>query len=457
MDINLDRSPEGLANHKRAEHVLGKLGIDFCASGTGSKSELLRRRAELRRGMDALTREADKNPDHEPNEEQSFAWLACAAAINHISTNLDFFEADRSDSVPAGTVHDKNGKRIGVMLTADDLRDRAKIAAKLGPPEGSGNVLSGDYQPNSLADFFRGVAGMRTSGAVKNALTEGTSSSGGYAVPTVLLPGILAALAPASSLLTAGAGIVMLDQMQAKSFNVAAIDTLPTAAWRSENGAVAESDPTFRGQTITPQSLSFLFKVSRELLADAPDIEQALTTAITQAFAKELDRAGLIGSGTAPEIRGLANIANVNAISNGANGTSLTGYGNFLSARTAILGQNAPAPNSVILSVRDEGKLSGLEDTLGQPLNRPPVIAGWNFIPTSQLPVNLTVGTSSDCSQAFVGNFSGFTYFMREGITVLLVRELYAATGQVAFACHARVDVAAMYPKAFAVVSGIRA
>lgn len=457
MDIILDYSTEGRVNHARAERVLGKLGVSFNASGTGTRSQLLQRRADLRRGLDKLEAEIHKNADHNPTDDQAFAFEAVVQAISHICTNLDTFDAAEPDAPRNGEVRDRDGKRIGTMLTAEDLRSREKIAAKLAGPDGGGSALTGENADASLADFFRGVAGMKTSGAVKASLTEGTSSSGGYAVPTILLPGILAALAPASALLQAGAGIVMLDQTQAKSFNVAAIDTLPTAAWRSENGAVAESNPTFRGQTITPQSLSFLFKVSRELLADAPGLEQALTTAITQAFAKELDRAGLIGSGTAPEICGLANIANVNAVSNGANGTSLTGYGNFLAARTAILGQNAPAPNSVILSVRDEGKLAGLEDTLGQPLNRPPVIAGWNFIPTSQLPVNLTVGTSSDCSQAFVGNFSGFTYFMREGITVLLVRELYAATGQVAFACHTRVDVAASYPKAFAVVSGIRA
>lgn len=67
-----------------------------------------------------------------------------------------------------------------------------------------------------------------------------------------------------------------------------------------EAGQVAQSEPTFRAVRSEPKSLAFLFKVSRELLADAPNMSQALTIALAQAFAVELDRTGLRGSGTNP-------------------------------------------------------------------------------------------------------------------------------------------------------------
>ena len=73
------------------------------------------------------------------------------------------------------------------------------------------------------------------------------------------------------------------------------LDTIPTAAWRAEAGAVSESDPAFRGVVMVPRSLAFRFKVSRELLADGVGIEDALKVAIAQAFAKELDRVALRG------------------------------------------------------------------------------------------------------------------------------------------------------------------
>jgi hypothetical protein len=38
-----------------------------------------------------------------------------------------------------------------------------------------------------------------------------------------------------------------------------------------------------------------------------------------------------------------------------------------------------------------------------------------------------------------------------------LLDGVYAATGQIGFICHARLDVAVEYPAAFAVVTGVRA
>lgn len=69
-----------------------------------------------------------------------------------------------------------------------------------------------------------------------------------------------------------------------------------------------------------------MFKVSRKLLTDAPNLEAALRIAIGQAFVKELDRVGLRGSGTAPEPRGLLNTVGVQVVNfGGANGAALAG------------------------------------------------------------------------------------------------------------------------------------
>lgn len=270
------------------------------------------------------------------------------------------------------------------------------------------------------------------------------------------MPGILEALVPASSILSAGAGIVVLEK-GAKTYNVAAVDTIPTAAWRSEAGAVAESDPTFKNIAITPRDLSFRFKVSRELLMDSENIESALRTAIAQAFAKELDRAGLRGTGSAPEIRGLKNISGINTVTNGTNGASPTDYSNFVSAWQEIVTDNAPAPTAAIMHPRDMATFAGLADTTGQPLHRPPLLESMRFIQSSQIPTNLTVGTSSDCSEIYVGDFTQFRFYQREGVSIQLATELYAETGQIGFFCHTRVDVAALYPASFALVTGVRA
>lgn len=317
-----------------------------------------------------------------------------------------------------------------------------------------------DAQPDEsirLDDFVRGVAGMKTTTAVSNALSVGTDTTGGYAVPSLVMPEILQALVPASSLLTAGAGIIPLDA-GAKSYTTAAVDSVPTAAWRLENGAVAESDPTFRGVVAAPKSLAFFFKISRELLADATNMSNALTIAISQAFAKEMDRAGLRGSGTNPEPRGILNTAGINSVTNGANGASLatTKFANLLTATQNLLQANAPMPTAAIMSPRSLVGLGGLVDTTGQPMNRPELLQPMNMIATSQVPNNLTVGTSNDCSEIYVGDFSTVAFMVREQLSIQLANELFAATGQIGFICHARVDVAVMRPSAISVVTGVR-
>jgi HK97 family phage major capsid protein len=320
------------------------------------------------------------------------------------------------------------------------------------------NENAGDERV-SLADFMRGIAnvGPRTPG-VQAALSVGTDSSGGYAVPAEIQLDVLDALAPTSSLLRAGVGVSVLEP-GAKQYRIAAVNTIPTAAWRAESGAVATSDPAFRAVDLIPRSLAFQFKVSRELLADStPNLEDALRRVIAQAFAKELDRAGLRGTGTAPEIRGVLNTTGIQAITNGANGASLatTAYQNVLDAAKAIRAADGPMPTAAIMAPRSLFVLAGLLDTTNQPRRVPPFLERMQFIDSSQVPVNLTVGTSNDASEIYVADFSTCAFFFRESMSLFLAKELYAGTGEVGFFCHVRADFAKTYPAALAVVTGVR-
>ena len=310
-------------------------------------------------------------------------------------------------------------------------------------------------EPISTADFLRGVAGMRTTEAVRAALSTGTGTAGGYTVPSRLAPQILDQLQNQSATLQAGARIELIEP--ASTYTFACTDALPTASWRTEAGNVQESDPGFRAVVAAPKSLAFYFKLSRELLQDGKDLDRALNVVIAQAFAGAIDRAGLIGSGLSPEPRGIANTVGVNVVTNGTNGASLTSYAKLLEAYASIVSSDHNAPTALIAPHRDVLKLAGLADTLGQPLNRPPVLNAMQMIGTSRLPINLTAGTSTDTSQIIVGDFAELVYVTRENLTIGRLNEHFALTGEVAFVCHARVDVGVLRPKAFAVISGVRA
>lgn len=366
--------------------------------------------------------------------------------IQSVDAQLDVLKAATANATAGWK--DQDGNVLKTMRTPADFRAHYS---------NHGNVASRGEDAPRLDDFLKGVAKMKTTTSVLNALSTGTDTSGGYAVPSLVMPGILEALVPASALLTAGAGIVPLNE-GAKSFTTAAVDSIPNAGWRLESGVVPESNPAFRAVVTVPHSLSFFIKVSRELLMDAPNMNAVLNQTIAQAFAKELDRAGLIGTGTAPEPRGLLNTANVQSVTNGANGASLvtTRYANLFSGVQSLLQADAPMPTAFIMSPRTKVGFAALADTLTQPLELPAMLANIPMIATSQISNALTVGTSTDCSQIFMGDFTRFAFMMRESIHIQLADQLFAGTGEIGFFCHVRADVAVQYPKAFAVVTGVR-
>lgn len=350
-----------------------------------------------------------------------------------------------------------NGKQARVLRNADEIRSHYETRSR-GERESSQGLEDAPTEVR-MGGFLRGVAGLGNLES-RAVLNTGTDADGGYMVPTTLMSGVLAAMVPESSVLKAGAMMLPLDadSAGAKSFTIAAVDSLPTASWRAENGNVQESSPGFRAVTMTMRSLAFYFKVSREWLADAFGTDDVLNTVIAQAFAKELDRAALRGTGTAPEPRGILNTAGIIAVGNGANGATLqsTKFANMFSAVRQLLEENAPMPSAAIMSPRSRVTLGELVDTTGQPLNTPQLLQPLQLGVTSQIPNDLTVGTSTDCSEMYIGNFASMLIAMRERMSIQKVNEVFATSGQVGFVCHMRADVALLYPKAFAVVTGVR-
>ncbi|MFN5157050.1 MAG: phage major capsid protein, partial [Betaproteobacteria bacterium] len=91
-----------------------------------------------------------------------------------------------------------------------------------------GQSLPGEDRGAGVADMLRGVAGLRHgSEGVQQALSVGTDATGGFTVPASVLRGILSALVPSSSLLQAGAQVILLEDEQAKQFRIARVATVP--------------------------------------------------------------------------------------------------------------------------------------------------------------------------------------------------------------------------------------
>ncbi|MFE8643887.1 phage major capsid protein [Sphingomonas sp. NCPPB 2930] len=143
-------------------------------------------------------------------------------------------------------------------------------------------------------------------------------------------------------------------------------------------------------------------------------------------------------------------------VAHSANGAALAGYGSFFTAAAALLGVNAPVPTAAVMSPRSLVKLGGLVDSTGQPLQVPGMLENVKLLATPAIPDNLATGTSDDTSELYLGDFSCVLFMMREQMSIQLLREAFATTGQIGFLCHVRADLAVTYPQALAVVKGVR-
>lgn len=306
-----------------------------------------------------------------------------------------------------------------------------------------------DYRGMTAGTFLRAMILGPQSDAEKRALAEGTDSAGGYTVPDVLSARLIDRMRAASTVMRAGAMTVPLTS---DTNYVAKLLTDPAPAWRAENAAIAESDPTFGRVTLTARSLGVIVKVSRELLEDSINIATALPNVIATAMAAELDRVALLGSGTPPEPKGVANFTGLTA--NSFTGGTMVGYQELLKARKALMGVNASL-TGFIMSTRDENTLAAALDGEGRPLSMPPVLANVPMFATTKIPVNGGVGTNE--SKIFAGDWSKLMIGIRHQIRIEILKERFADNNQYGFVAVMRADVAAEHEAAFTVLDGVTA
>lgn len=303
-----------------------------------------------------------------------------------------------------------------------------------------------EYADLPIGDYLRSmVCGAKTD-LEKRALSEGTDSAGGYTVPTALASQMIDLLRAQSVCSRAGAPTIPLTT---KENLIAKVASDPTPAWRSEEGSITVSDPTFTSVSLQPKSLACIVKVSRELMEDSLNLPVMLPQILATSMAKEWDRVALLGSGTAPEPEG---VANVSGIGTNALSADLTSYAPLVTARTAVKNANAD-PTAYIMSVRDEGTFAGLTATDNQPLNAPRQVAEIPWLTTTAIPTD--GGAGSDESTIFCGDFRHLYMGVRTELTIMISKELYMETGQYAFLAWFRGDIAVAHPGAFHTTTAI--
>jgi HK97 family phage major capsid protein len=307
----------------------------------------------------------------------------------------------------------------------------------------------------SFDKYLRGLATARWDGAEhERALAEATVGAGGALVPAPLSARVIDLARNRTVVMRAGAQTV---PMGSQTLALARLTSEGTPAWKTENAAITAADMVFDRVTFTARTLVRLITLSVELFEDAdPSSEGVIANAFAGQMAVELDRVALLGTGTAPEPRGVLNQSGVTLTDHGAAGTAISNYDWWLDAIGAVRAAGFE-PNAHIQAPRSSTSLSKLKESTTNAYLTPP--AGLlPMLTTKSVPINLTVGASTDTSLVFTADWSNLLVGIRTDFNLRFLGERFLADNlQYAFLAYLRADVQLAQPTAFVVDRGVRA
>lgn len=407
--------------------------------------ELRQKREQARNAADEiLTRAQEEERDLTAEEATSYhkATLDAREADDEIEASLEREIAEvRAKDVRRPT---PDVPSEPVLTREQKLTDWVQARGMVAPSE----------QPLSFDRYIRGLATGRWDGAEEErALSEGTLTAGGHLVPTPLSARVIDLARNATRVFQAGAITV---PMSAQTLKLARLTVENAPAWKAENAAITAADLTFDSVTFTARTLVRTILLSVELFEDAdPSSEEVIARSFASQIALELDRVALRGSGTAPEPRGVLNQSGITTTTHGANGAVIANYDFWLDAKGAVSGNNFE-PNAHIQAPRSNTSLSKLKEATTNAYLAPPA-SMLPMLQTKQVPINLTVGTSTDCSEIYTAQWDQLMIGIRTDFNIQFLRERYLADNlQYAFVAYLRADVQVAQPLAFAVDTGVR-
>jgi HK97 family phage major capsid protein len=275
-------------------------------------------------------------------------------------------------------------KRIKNVLDGEQrAKDAEEAMSKLrGEPRKkvTGNGGTQAQGSEELRTFLRGE-GPRVFDVVPDGpvdfrdLTKGTSSAGGYTVPTGFYNRLMAHLIENSAILQTGPTV--LNTQSGENIQVPKTTSHSSAAIVAEAAAISESDPAFGQLTLGAYKYGVLIQVSRELLTDAGvDIEGYLSMQAGRALGNAFGTHMVTGSGSS-QPRGVVTDATL-----GVTGATTGVSGLFTADELIDLQYSVIAPyrasRSCYWLTRDAtlGKIRKLKDQNDQYLWQPSMIVG---------------------------------------------------------------------------------
>jgi HK97 family phage major capsid protein len=346
-------------------------------------------------------------------------------AVDALNDRLDGQEAQGQK---AGLASSKSIEGRGPLLT---LEQKAAPHFETGSDDfNASNVRLGALIVGKL--HYENVKSQLRPDEIK-ALSILTDPSGGMLLPSSIGKIWIDAIRPRLQLLNAGA---LTYAMETLNVLLPGWDTPPKAGWRGHNTVFTDSGGSFRQVELNARDVGCFLDIPQILFEDAGANLDAVSTLVEtqlgKAVAQAIDLAGLTSqdalnsSGTATPM-GLSSIDSTGHVSanyginlsnvTGTNGATPT-YDNVIDNVQTVLSANF-TPTAHLSAPRAFASLAKLKDSQGRYLGRPSYLDGIRDYPTSQVPINLSKGTSSDCTASFIGDFSQMVLGLRSELRIL--------------------------------------
>jgi HK97 family phage major capsid protein len=303
-----------------------------------------------------------------------------------------------------------------------------------------------------------------------------TGPNGGFITKHEVSQQILGPLRSQLVLEQAGMSVLMLPD--AASISIPKMTAVPQAYWGTDNAnatGVTETDAQFGMLTLNPKPLISRYKIARKMLNTMyPGSQSMIESELIRSMRLELERAALIGSGalesgnTGATPRGLLNTTGVTATAlgsgNGADPTLLDLQKMFLRIYADNLESGDPTEAYIMHSLV-AGVFATATDLSGQPLLRNDwregqgqVIDGRRVLTTNNVGRNVTVGSSTDTSRIFAGQWRFLQMALSEGIEINVYDDYtLGSVLQVGIVAHTYADFGVHYPQAFDVLTAVTA
>jgi HK97 family phage major capsid protein/HK97 family phage prohead protease len=322
----------------------------------------------------------------------------------------------------------------------------------------------GFWVPEDVLAVSRDIMGR----PMKRDAVVATASLGGNVVATNLLAGSFIEMLR-NRMVLSRAGMITLPGLVG---NVA----IPrqtggaTVYWATEVATSTESDATFDQVSLAPKGATAMMDYSKLLLTQStPAIDALLQMDIAKQLAIAIDLAGLHGSASGGQPRGVINVSGIADISD-TNGGAPT-WADMVNLEKEIAVDNADvgslayitnplvrakmktvekATNTGLFLWSDVAQTAGAD---GIPVGQ---VNGYRAFVTNQVASNLTQGNSTTiCSALFFGNWSDLLLAMWGGLDLLVDPYTQGATRVYRLLASQYVDYGARHAQSFAVDKGV--